>query len=170
MAEPATATAPVKPTIPSREGPRSLAPKNFQSSEFAYARFSATLPAGWTLEDALRPEFWANVCHVLQSPPVTREPDKSGAIIELRAEDHSFYAELYVRAVKKRGLDVAVLREPVYLGQQKVESDKFEIKWNVGKRGFDIIRKSDRETVADGGTIKTREAAQEWIDKTVKGG
>ena len=80
-------------------------------------------------------------------------------------EDHSAYAELYVRAVQERGLIVALLGEPIYFGPKTAEHAKFEIKWNVGKRGFDILRKSDREIVADGGKLKTREQAMAWIDR-----
>ena len=128
-----------------------------------------TLPVGWTLEDAFKPECWVQVCHLLQREAATNTPDRAGAIIRLRTYDHAFYAELYVRAVQERGLLVGVLREPVYFGPREVpDTTKFEARWNVGKRGFDIIRKSDREIVADGTKIKTREMAQEWIDKSLR--
>jgi len=148
---------------------RALKRASFQSSEFAYANLSATLPVGWTVEDALKPEFWVHVTDMLQKTPVTNEPDKAGAIIELRTVDHAFYARVYVRAVQERGLIVQLLGEPVYFGPKEVKAaSQFEVRWNVGKRGFDIIRKSDREIVGDGSKIPTKEAAQDWIDKTLK--
>ena len=149
--------------------PRVLSVGRFALLESAYATFSVTLPAGWTIEDALKPEFWALNCHKLSSNQFTNTPDLAGAKIEVRTEDHAFYAELYVRVVQERGLDVSILREPVYFGVKEIpDNDKFVARWNVGKRGFDIIRKSDREIVADGIKIKTREAANEWIEKSLR--
>ena len=148
------------------EPPRTLPMRDFKISEYEYARFSARLGVGVTIEDALKPEFWVHVVHLLAKAPVTGEPDKAGAVIEIRTVDHSFYAELYVRAVQDRGLLVSVLREPVYFGPKEVSTAQFETRWNVGKRGFDVLRKSDREIVAGG--LPTREAAAEWIEKTMK--
>ena len=158
----------VKTEIP-KEPDHILKLADFQISDYAYADFAVTLPVGWTLDDAMKPEFWVQVCHKLQREAVTNEPDKAGAIIRVRTRDHAFYAELYVRAVQERGLLVSVLREPMYFGPREVpDTSQFEARWNVGKRGFDVIRKSDREIVADGAKIKTREMAQEWIDRTLR--
>jgi hypothetical protein len=150
------------------EQPRALKRSAFQSGEFAYARMSATLPAGWDIEDALRPEFWVHVVDQFKKNPFTNDPDRVGAIIELRSEDHAFFAEVYVRAVQERGMVVALIGEPTYFGPKEIKADGFEVRWNVGKRGFDIIRKSDREIVAGGDRIKTREQAQAWIGQTTK--
>lgn len=160
--ETAVAAPAAKPVVV--EQLRTLPVRDFAISEYAYARFSAQLPAGVPFEDTLRPEFWVHVAHKLQKQPVTGEADKAGAIIEIRTVDHAFFAELYVRAVQDRGLVVSVLREPVYLGLKEVKSVQFEVRWNVGKRGFDVLRKSDRQIVAEG--LKTKEAAQDWINKT----
>ena len=136
----------------------------FRSSEFAYARYSVTLPVGWTLDEILDPEAWAQVAHVLDRVPVTGEPPRVGTIIEVRTEDHAFYAELYVRAVRKMALDVQVISGPVTLGVEKKDPQKFDVRWNVGKRAFDIVRKSDRVIVADG--LPKKEDAYAWIEKT----
>lgn len=154
----------VKPA-PVIEVPR-IHPRDFKLCEYEYARFSARLPIGATFQDALKPEFWVQVCHLLRKNPVTNEPDKSGAIIEIRTVDHAFFAELYVRAVQEKGLVVAVLREPVYFGQQEVKSDRFDVRWNVGARGYDVIRRSDKEVVAK--ALSTKEEAQSWIDTTLR--
>lgn len=149
--------------VQEQEPPRQLRESSLASSEFAYARLSATLPVGWTIEDALKPEFWVRVAHKFAKTPVTGEPDKTGAIIELRSVDHSFYAQLYVRAVREGGLVVQLIGEPEYFGPRDVKSSNFETRWNVGRRGYDVLRQSDREIVAHG--LPTKEAAQEWIDK-----
>src|SRR3990167_4368254 len=153
---------------PEIEHPKQLKPTAFQGAEYAYAVYAVTLPEGWTVEDALKPEFWVNVAHKFSKQPVTGEPDKTGAIIELRTVDHAFYARLYVRAVQERALIVTLLEAPIYFGPKEVLSFSFSIRWNVGKRGYDIIRKSDNQIVAGGEKIKTKDDAQAWIDETVK--
>lgn len=134
-----------------------------------YIQFTATMPIGHTLEDALNPEYWVHVCHILQAPTNSNEPDRSGSIIELRTEDHSMYTRLYVRAVLERGLTVEVIKDGVtYFGPKEMADEKFDTRWNVGKRGWDIIRQSDKEIVGDGSEFKTKEMANEWIEKTVR--
>jgi len=149
---------------PVKADPKVLKPSAFSGAEYAFATFSAVLPVGWTVEDALKPEFWVHVAGKFSKDAFTGDPDKAGAIIELRTIDHAFYARLYVRAVQERGLIVQMMGEPVYLGQQQVKTEGYEINWNVGKRGYDVIRKSDRSIVADGAKLKTKEQAQSWVN------
>ncbi len=148
------------------EQPKKLALRHFMQTEYAYARLSATLPIDTTFEDCLNPEFWVAVAHQLQVTPVTGEPDRSGAVIEIRTADHAFYAELYVRAVQEQGLIVSVLREPVYLGPKEDSKPGFRVRWNVGKREHEVIRQSDNIIVA--GKFKVKEDAFKWIEDTVK--
>lgn len=137
-------------------------------SGYTYAEIDVTQPIGHSVEDALRPEYWVHHAGKLKARAFTGEADRAGAIIRLRTDDHAYFAQLYVRAVQDRGLVVQLMGEPVVLGARVAESASFEVKWNVGKRGFDIIRKSDREIVGDGSKFPTRELAQEWIDKTMR--
>ena len=172
MSDVAMATAvkavPTKKPESAPEQPRVLKATALAGSEYAYATFSATLPVSWTVEDALKPEFWVNVAHKLAKNPLTNDPDRSGAIIELRTADHAFYARLYVRAVQERGLVVALMGEPVYFGPREVKSAAYKERWNVGPRGYDIIRVSDNEIVAHASKIKTKEQVQAWIDEAMK--
>jgi hypothetical protein len=147
--------------------PRKLLQRDFRQSEFANARMSVSLPVGWTFEDTLKPEFWVNVAHLFHKQPHTNEPDKAGAVIEIRTEDHAFYAELYVRAVQERGFIVATLREPVYFGPKKTAVPGFKTRWNVGARGYDIIRLSDKEIVGHAADFKVKEHALAWIEDTI---
>lgn len=151
-----------------KKTPPSLHASKFHIDGHQYIRFSATLPVGVTIEDALQPEYWVHICHILQKEPVAGDRDKAGSIIEVRTEDHAFYAELYVRAVQERGLIVELVRDVVSFGPKEVlKEEGFETRWNIGKKGFDIIRKTDREIVADAATLPTKEMANEWIVKTV---
>lgn len=152
------------------EPPFKVLQKNFKSSEYAYARFSVVLPEGATIKDTLRPEAWSSVAHVLQTKAYTGEPDLRGAIIEVRTVDHSMFAELYVRAVQDNGLTVQLMRDPVKLGPQVVKDEtKFFTRWNVGARGFDIIRKSDDQLVGAAKDFPLKEQALAWIEETTKG-
>lgn len=146
-----------------REELKRVKPTNFQTSEYAFARYAVLLPVGWTLEDVLVPEAWAHVAHKLDSNKVSKDPARTGAIIEVRTEDHAFYAELYVRAVRNMALDVQVVLGPVVLGKEQKAHANFDVRWNVGKRGFDIVRKSDKQIVATG--IPKKEDAHAWIEK-----
>ena len=136
-----------------------------------YGHFDVKLPLGITVKDALRPEFRVPVVHLFKPTPITGAGDATGSVIELRTEDHAFYAQLYVRAVQERGLVVELMAPDkagvCYFGPKKVANgEAFETRWNVGKRGYDIIRKSDREIVGDGTKFPTKEMANDWIVKT----
>lgn len=172
-----------KPAALLREQSKILRPGNFQASEFARARFDAVMPADWEYEEALKPGFWANICHLLREKKVSGEPDRTGSLIDLSTEDHAFFATLYVRGVMQGGLIVQCIGPathpktckacPVDLetglpwtGRAPVRSDKFDLRWNTTKKGYDIVRLSDQQVVADGSNFKTREMALEWITKT----
>lgn len=166
------------------EQPKVLRGSDLKVYGHGYERLTATIPAGWTLDDVLKPGFWTNVVHMFQKNQMTGGADRSGSIIELRTEDGAFYADLIVRAVLGRGLIVQCIGPsqdktgkacPVDLstglpwaGGAALSSDQFDLKWNRDKRGFDIIRKADQQIVADGANFPTRELALEWISKTAR--
>lgn len=145
-----------------------------QDEGYHYARVALTLPVGVAFDDLLRPEAWAQVAYRFHKNPNTNEPDRRGTIITVRTVDHAFYAELYVRGVGERDLTVECIGPavnlqtgqpaPKFFGPQgMVEAGRYDVRWNVGKRGFDVIRRSDREVVAGGEKFQTREAALQWI-------
>lgn len=145
---------------------KKLQPGRLQQAEFAHARMSAELPFGWTIDDALKPEFWSNCAFKFQTQSTTGRRDYAGSIIEVRTVDHAFYAQLYVRAVESAALLVDLISIE-YFGPKNLKlPDGFEMRWNDSNRTLEIIRTVDREIVAFG--LKTREAAQIWVDKTLK--
>jgi len=97
MSQVAIATPSVKEV---QNNAHAIRPSNFMPSEFAYGRYSAKLPLGHTVEDALKPEYWVHMAGELSADPLSGRMDMSGSIIELRSENHDFYAVLYVRAVQ----------------------------------------------------------------------
>jgi hypothetical protein len=133
-------------------------------SGHGYGRWEVTQPVGHTFEDLLRPEYWSHHARKLGPDPMTGRKSALGSILEIRTEDHSYYAELYVRDVADRALDVRVSKEPIPLGiQGEVETRKFKTRLNASTRKKDIIRKVDGVVV---GSAPTNEAAKDWIDKT----
>ena len=136
----------------------------FQLAEHAYGRFSVTLPVGVAFDEVLKPETWSQISHRFMRNPASGEPDRTGAVIEVRTQDHAFYAEIYVRAVRGTVLDVGVIREPVYFGPKDIKTNAYEVRWNVGKRGFDVIRTSDRTIVEGAEKFPTKELAYRWIE------
>ena len=172
LAQPIAQIAKAAPKVAEKiEPPKPVLPPgrdNFSITEagFQFATIHVRQPVGHTVEDALRPEYWVHHARYLKSQPNSGQSDLVGSKIELRALDHSHYAELYVRAVHDNTLMTQLLREPVYLGLQKAGDTSFEVRWNVGNRGYDVIRQSDRHIVAS--KLATKDAAQEWIDKTMR--
>ena len=135
-------------------------------ASFAYPNIDVTLPLGHTVEDALQPEYWALHANRMMRPDFSVGADWSGAIIHLRTVDHSMYAQLYVRAVRGTEVTVALIGEPTYFGPKSVGTSGYHIRWNVGARAYDILRKSDNQIVAQ--RIKTKEDAQSWIEAAKK--
>jgi len=145
---------------------KKLQPGKLQQAEFAHARMAAELPFGWTIEDALKPDFWSNCAFKFKTDAISGRRDYSGSTIEVRTVDHAFYALLYVRAVENASLLVDLI-DIKYFGPKEIKiPDGFELRWNDSTKTLEILRQSDREVVAAG--IRTREAAQVWIDKTLK--
>jgi hypothetical protein len=148
--------------------PASLERFSVRADSYAYAGVDVTMPVGHTIEDALKSEYWALHAHKMLKPQFSSGPDWAGAVIYLRTDDHALYCQLYVRAVKQGGLDVAIIGTPARFGPEVLSTGGYEHRWNVGKRGYDIIRKSDRSIVADGRDVRTRDDVQKWIDESRK--
>jgi len=151
------------------EQPNKVKQSTFQLAEHAYGRRSVTLPVGWTLEEILAPEAWSEVAHLLEGNKLNGIPPQAGSIIEVRTQDHAFYAELYVRAVRKMALDVDVIQVKT-LGpkDEKPISGNYRPRWNVGAGGYDILR-SDGAIVGRASDFKLKEDAHAYIRDVLKG-
>ena len=164
---------------------RAMLQTKFHMAQHADAQFSITLPADWDYEDTLNPEFWVNIQPMLKYEKGRQEQDFRKSRIHVHREDASFYAVLYIRAIVDGGLVVQCIGPsftrngkpcPIDLetglpwaGNKEQEKDSpYAIKWNFGRKGYDVIRNSDREIVADGSKIKTREQAQAWVEEALK--
>lgn len=145
--------------IPPRQRKRILQ-KDCKLVEFAHRRWAAALQEGQTLEDALTPEFWADVARGDGRGML------AGDVIEVRSFDHSFFAELYARKVDAGTALVALISRTDFVdraadAKPAKGGDVLAPRWNVGKRTFDVIRSSDKVIVSEGHKLK--EDAQAWI-------
>lgn len=134
----------------SKSQPIILARWNF--SETVAARHSISPEASVPYEDVLKPQFFANIAVRL------RPTD----IVEVRPEDNSYYAELYVWSVSKAA---AVVSEIVRIDIPKDASFKvvegFEVEFRPGPKKFRIVRVSDSREIQSG--FDTADAASEWL-------
>lgn len=141
-------------------------PGYFGAASFGFNRWTAILEEGQTIEDALKDTFWGHVADKVKGFDKTK-PAGKGDIIEVRSFDLADYCELYIVAVSNGALSVRLMRmdkavEPVAIA----EDSPLDIKWNVGKRAYDVIRKEGREVVSSG--HQTKQAAAGWIADTLK--
>ena len=113
-AKPTKSSAPVAPSVPVKPVaqtlrqalPRKFKPSNLQEMGQDYSILTVTAPADWSFEDVLAPIAWANVFGLVARDALNTRRDKIGSLIEVRSEDHAYYAVLYIVQVLKDGLAV----------------------------------------------------------------
>jgi len=165
-----------------KEQPKILVPSRFQIAEYSRQVFNANIPVDHDFEDVLKPGYWVNQLPKVAQNPTTREPDRTGSLIYVGSEDHAFFGILYIRAVYPQGMVVSCIGPGINLetgepcaidlatqkpwsGRKNSAYSKYKPSWNNHKGGFDIVRLSDNQIVADGTTLKTIERAHDWIYK-----
>jgi len=146
---------------------KALMRPNYQST----VPWTIILPEGYTVEDCLKPSFWAHVASIFDGHKDFHN------FIEVVNVERTVYAKLYVRAIQEQQMVVEnVTFPPGYKGDHQyfvfgptkvAEDGKLKPKWNVAKRGFDVVA-SDGSLVHDGKDFPTKEQAIEWIDNHMK--
>ena len=192
-AQPAAAAAPAPVAAPPT-GVRAQKLREAQVRKIAPGRMKpfghysepqqVVIPADWDMEDVLNPECWAFIAPNMQAnTQASVMSDRLGTLIEVRTEDHAFFAQLYVNGLKRNNQGQANAMVVTCIGPcWDAETDKcypvdvrtgrrwtgrtYDIAWNATKRGFDVVRKANGEVVADGAQFQTREAALAWIAAT----
>lgn len=126
-------------------------------TEFARQAHHVVPEDGTKIEDLLSEAYWSMVAYKF----------KPCDIIEVHAEDGSYFAELYVRAAGKNWAKMALLRkvdlEPVAAA---IGSPEYEVTWKGPHRRFSAVRTTDNEIVKDG--FETREQAVEYVKSHMK--
>lgn len=117
-----------------------LSPAKLQPAEHYRTRYAAIVDDGTTADDLQRPEFWCHVANKL------RQMD----VIEVLAEDSSYFAELLVLKTGIGFAKVLLLRK-VDLEEHAPEEDGgiVAVQWKGPHRKHAVIRKSDGEILKD---------------------
>lgn len=129
--------------------------EQLQLAEFQRLRFAVTLPAGDTLEDAMKQDYWKHCATKL----------KPKSIIEVVPEDGSFYAELFVTASDTTWARTALIMAVTFnesaakqaskatkaLKATPVdEGDEHYVDWGGNTAKGRVIRRADKQVVKDG--------------------
>ena len=126
-------------------------------TEFARQAHHVVPEDGTKIEDILREEYWSMVAYKF----------KPCDIIEVHSEDGSYFAELYVRAVGKNWVKVALLRKvELEPAQKAMDAPEYEATWKGPHRKFSAIRTSDNQIIQDG--FDSREQAIDYIKNHMK--
>lgn len=122
--------------------------------------WTVVLPAGHTMEDVLKPHYWSSVARLFDQ--------RFHTFITIVNDEHTLFAQLYVQAVQENQLIVRQIGETQDWGVKDEVINSLTTQWNVGKRGYDVIRAADKMVVQDGSKFKSKEMAQEWIRQHVR--
>lgn len=137
---------------------------SLKQAEYARTQFRLNTPKGVTLQDILKQEAWAHVARQIVR----------GTLIEVFAEDNTFFATLICTAVGSGWAEVKTVSYTELSPAKKAEgvSDsmveeraKFSVSLGSGSK-FRVVRNSDKAVVAS--AIPSEEAAARWIDAHIK--
>lgn len=152
--EPAPIAAPVA-------SPRQLVPSRFQNAEHARTVWRVVAEEGMTLEDVLKPIFWAHVGHLMQRFD----------IIEVLSDDEAWFVQLIVRDSARGYAKVTVLSH-LELDAEEINKtitvEGFEVAWKGPKRKHVVIRQADRTLLKEGFSSKTE--AMTWAQDLFRAG
>lgn len=132
----------------------SLLEGDFHEQDIKQNRWTVFAKAGVLYEDVLKPRYWANV--------VPRA--RVAALINVLADDMSWYAELIVAAKYPGGLDVRPLRHTVIpRSSVATPESQYEIRYGGLNALWQVVQKSDGRIIFGDGKGRTEEEAQAWL-------
>jgi len=130
-------------------------PGRHKQAEFERVEHRVYPEVRHSVEDLLRPEYWAHI-----APRFT-----SGDMIEAVWEDSSRYAQLYVLRAELDLVSVALLYKVDLAKTPSTrdfsEEEFYEVKWKGPLHKFTVVRKSDGKELAK--EFKTKHEAEEFI-------
>ncbi len=139
---------------------QNLLNRNFGVETFKFNRWSVELTEAQTLADAMRPEFFAEASATIMGHNPT-SPKGLGDVIVVRKLDTGDYWELVVREVGKGYVKTQLKAECRPAEVIVPETSALTIKWNVGKRCHEVIRKDTNAVMSSG--HQTKQKAADWI-------
>lgn len=144
---------------------RKLTAGKLKRLEFASTTYRIHPEDGTTLDDVLRPEYWAHVGEIL------RPFDK----IEVVFDDGTRFTELLVLDTKRLYAKVAVLvdadltagkKEAADDAKAAVEKPDYTVEYKGSIAKWSVIRASDNERVKDG--MASRDEAEQYLKDYLK--
>lgn len=131
---------------------QALQPNKLRRAEEMRVVYSVAPPAGTTVEDVMKPEFWAHVGQRL----------RPGDFIEVEPEDMAFFALLRVRDAGQIYANV----ERVLLTESSsevapIEAGEYRIQWAGPAHKFRVMRAADNAIVQAG--FSSKGAAMRFI-------
>lgn len=120
---------------------KALTESGFKLAEFQRNVYLASPAAGVTLDDMKKPDYWANLGHIL----------RPGDRIEVLPEDFTFFAELIVRDAGQLFAMVETLRCVTFDGEvAPVEAGAYRVQWAGPAHKFRVVRTSDGAVIQTG--------------------
>lgn len=157
MADTETAVTPIP--VPVRALRKFLMESGFKRADYVTNRWSVTLDDATAYSRLFESDYWANVARKL----------RIGDIIEVHAENRSWFAELYVVAHNDKAASVVELRKTDLAGTTEVDdaTSPYYVKW-LGPQGqWGVKRVSDNQTMQQSLASKAdAEVAKAQLAKT----
>ncbi len=136
-----------------------LSRNRIQSGDFVRKIHAATAHENTEPEDLLRPEYWA----------MTADGLRDGDRIEVRADDNTWLAELFVIGATRNSADVRLLHVHTFEAPENPgePGDKsYFVKYRGPHSKWSVIRTADNAIVHEGDSSKT--AANDWLTQHMK--
>lgn len=139
--------------------------KNFGLSEFKSRRWRAELTEAQTVADTGDPTFWRHQADKIIGHDKLAAKGR-GDIIEIYKPDTSEYVELLVVEIGNGFVKTRLISHSKPEDVALSDESPLIIKWNVGKRCHEVVRKADGNAMSSG--FQTKLGAAEWIEKHLK--
>lgn len=149
------------PTLAPAAGPRTLLPSRLANAEHARTVYRVIAEEGTTLDEILRPLYWASVAANLQRFD----------LIEVIADDEAWFLQLIVRDCGRGFAKVAILSKVDFDAadaDKPVTLEGFSINWKGPKRRFVILRDADNTIVKE--EIASKAQALAWVQDFIRSG
>ena len=132
------------------KGSPDIMPHRFLVGQGARNVWRAHIENGHTCANLQEPEYWKHMARRLTP----------GDLIEVLAENGSFYGELLVRACDKSWAKVAVISWHDF-DEAVIESTKLDVAWKGPVNKHCVVRLSDGEILAK--SFQTKDEGLAWI-------
>jgi hypothetical protein len=120
---------------------KALGENQLKQAEYQRTVYMASPPAGTTVEDMKRPDFWTNTGHIFHP----------GDRIEVLPEDMAYFVEFIVRDAGRLYANVHVLRAVEFDDEVKpIEAGEYRVQWAGPSHKFRVVRTTDNAVVQTG--------------------